>query len=142
MWRLLFFAFPPLLQAAQQFGHVLLPQFGFRPGYVCLNHGSYGSAPRSVTANATAWVELCEASPDAFFRQGLGAETYFDAQDRVRALMAAYINADVNDTVFVDNASNGVNAVVRSLARAMPPGKKLLLLNTACACCESGQRAP
>jgi len=45
--------------------------------------------------------------------------------------MAAYIGSGVNDTVFVENASNGVNAVVRSLARSAPPNKKFLFLNTA-----------
>ena len=49
--------------------------------------------------------------------------TYFDYQDRVRALIAPYIGAAFNDTVFIDNASSGVNAVMRSLARALPPGK-------------------
>lgn len=47
------------------------------------------------------------------------------------AEVAPYIGAEFNDTVFVDNASNGVNAIMRSLARVMPPGRKILVLNTA-----------
>ena len=117
--------------AQQQFGHNLLPLFGFKHGYINLNHGSYGSAPRSVTANQTAWVAQCEENPDAWFRSGVSPTTYFDYQDRVRALIAPYIGAEFNDTVFIDNASNGVNAVMRSLARALPPGKKILILSTA-----------
>lgn len=108
------------------FGHDLLSQFAFRQGYTCLNHGSYGSAPLTVTASAenfTRWMESC---PDAYFRFDV-----WGPYDAVRARMAAYIGASVNDTVFVENASNGVNAVLRSLARAAPPGKLFLYLNTA-----------
>ena len=84
-----------------------------------------------MTANQTAWIAQCEASPDAWFRSGVSPETYFDYQDRVRSQVAPYIGAAFNDTVFVDNASNAVNAVMRALARALPPGKKILILNTA-----------
>ena len=113
------------------FGHSLLADFGFRPGYLNLNHGSYGSVPRVVTENQSGWIRQVEESPDAWYRSSLGLRDVYDFQDDVRARMAAYINAGFNDTVFVENASNGVNAVLRSLARAMPPGKKILLLNTA-----------
>ena len=117
--------------AAAAFGHSLLPLFSIAPSYRNLNHGSYGSCPKSVTENQTAWLRQCEENPDKWFRSGLGFDNVFDFQDSVRAQMAAYIGAEFNDTVFIDNASNGVNAVMRSLARALPPGKKILLLNTA-----------
>ena len=113
------------------FGHTILPRFGLRAGYTNLNHGSYGSTPREVSANASAWSALVEENPDDFYRQGLARENVFDHMDRVRGLMAAYIGAAANDTVFIDNASNGVNAVLRSLARSMPAGRKMLVLNTA-----------
>jgi hypothetical protein len=48
-----------------------------------------------------------ESCPDAYFRYDVWAP-----YDAVRARMAAYIGASVNDTVFVENASNGVNAVL------------------------------
>lgn len=117
-----------LLQAppASGFGHALLSQFAFRQGYTCLNHGSYGSAPTVVTASAANWTQWMESCPDAYFRYDVWAP-----YDAVRARMAAYIGASVNDTVFVENASNGVNAVLQSLARHAPPGMKFLYLNTA-----------
>jgi selenocysteine lyase/cysteine desulfurase len=133
--RLLCFVFLLLshhcLLAGAVFGHALLPHFGLSPTYTNLNHGSYGSCPLSVTANQTAWIRQCEENPDLWYRSGLGFDNVFDFQDRVRAKMAGYINGGFNDTVFVDNASNGVNAVLRSLARTLPPGKKIMLLNTA-----------
>lgn len=116
---------------ADSFGHSLLPDFAFRQGYVCLNHGSYGSVPRVVTENMSKWSAQAEESPDAWFRSGLGVRNVFDFQDDARSRMASYIGGRFNDTVFVDNASGGVNAVLRSLARSMPAGQKILILNTA-----------
>ena len=57
--------------------------------------------------------------------------TMWDYINPVRARMAAYIGSNVNDTVFVENASSGVNAVIKSLARIAPSGQKFLFLNTA-----------
>lgn len=119
------------LRVARGFGHELLPRFGFRRGYVNLNHGSYGSTPLDVSANVSAWSRLVEEAPDAFYRQGVAPHCMFDFQDEVRGLMAGYIGAAANDTVFVENASSGVNAVLRSLARSMPAGKRVLVLSTA-----------
>ena len=112
-------------------GHDFLPLFGLSNSYRNLNHGSYGSCPLFVSKNVSDWVQQVEMNPDKWYRSGLGFENVFDFQDRTRAIMAEYINADFNDTVFIDNASNGVNSILRSLARSMPPGKKILLLNTA-----------
>jgi isopenicillin-N epimerase len=47
----------------------------------------------------------------------------------VRAQLAAYIGASEDDLVFIPNASDGVNTVLRSLQP--PVGQKILLLNTA-----------
>ena len=112
---------------APAFGHAMLAEFAFEPGYICLNHGSYGSTPRAVLAAASAATDLMERNPDNFFRFD-GLWTPFEA---VRARLAAYIGSGANDTVLIENASTGVNAVLRSLARAAPPGGKLLLLSTA-----------
>ena len=125
MSRNLWFAFLACASAQPRFGHQLLPLFALQPNYTNLNHGSYGSVPRSVTAAANNWTDYCEANPDLFYRfDGLWAP--FEA---VRARLAAYIGAEVNDTVVVENASNGVNAVLRSWARDAPKGKKFLYLS-------------
>jgi selenocysteine lyase/cysteine desulfurase len=59
-----------------------------------------------------------EACPNDWFRF-----TMWDYINPVRARMAAYIGSNVNDTVFVENASSGVNAVIKSLARIAPSGQ-------------------
>lgn len=106
------------------FGHELLTDFAFRDNYTCLNHGSYGSAPRPVLdALRDAEMEM-EACPDCWFRYEV-----YKKVDAVRARLAALIGADPLDLVFVPNASNGVNAVIRSIA--IPPGSLVLRLNIA-----------
>lgn len=42
--------------------------------------------------------------------------------------MAAYVGVDPEDLVFVENASSGVNAVLRSLQPILKPGAKILIL--------------
>ena len=108
----------------------MLAEFSFEPGYVNLNHGSYGSAPRSVTAAAAEFTAACEANPDAWFRF---PDRLWPAYEALRQRLARVIGSGVNDTVMVENASQGVNAVLRSLARSAPaaPRNKLLLLSTA-----------
>ena len=84
--------------------------FALAEGYANLNHGSYGSPPLSVLKTATATRMHIEANPDAWFRYEMCS-----ALDKVRSKIAAYVGADTDDVVFVDNASHGVNSVLRSL---------------------------
>ena len=65
-----------------------------------------------------------ERNPDRFFRYDVWALV-----DAVRRSVAAMLKANWADLVFIPNASNGVNVVLRSLK--VPPGKKVLYLNTA-----------
>ena len=116
--------------AAPPFGHAMLSEFAFEAGYVNLNHGSYGSAPRAVTAASAEWSAACEANPDAWFRF---ADRLWPAYESLRQRLARAIGSGANDTVMIENASQGVNAVLRSLARSAPPAprNRLLLLSTA-----------
>ena len=91
------------------FGHNLLTEFQMAPGYVNLNHGSYGATPRAVTAARHKWYDVMELRPDYWFRYNASHnDTLYGALDGVRARIAKYINAaSPADVVFVDNASGG-----------------------------------
>ena len=108
-------------------GHAMLPLFQMEPGYTNLNHGSYGSTPRAVTAVKRCWYDHIELVPDQWFRYD-----QYETMDLVRAPLAAFINAASKDDVaFVDNASHGMNAVLRSLAPLLQgTGKKIMFLDT------------
>lgn len=84
--------------------------FGFDSKYVPLNHGSYGAAPKPVLESKLKWFDIYNNSPDKFF--------FLDIYDRVgaaRRQAGKLVNADFKNLVFVQNASIGVNTVLRSL---------------------------
>mgnify|MGYP001593701461 CR=1 FL=1 len=80
-----------------------------RPRVDFLNHGSFGSCPRPVRAAQDRWRERMEARPIDFLDGELSG--------RLRAAasrLAAFLGASGRDLVFVDNATAGANAVLRS----------------------------
>jgi len=89
---------------------------------VFLNHGSYGACPRDVFARYQEWQLDLERQPVEFLGrrlEGLLADA--------RAALGAYVNADPNDLVFVQNATAGVNLAAWALA--LPPGAEVLSTN-------------
>lgn len=75
-----------------------------------LNHGSYGAVPRVVTAAADAWRQRMERQPVLFFQDTLPA-----ALRQAAARFAPFLGVHAADLVFVENATTGANAVLRSL---------------------------
>lgn len=60
---------------------------------------------------------------------GFMLHDYQPALEASRTAMANFVNADVEGTVFVSNATSGVNAVLRSLEMKLPRGSEVLLTN-------------
>lgn len=85
-------------------------EFLFSETYIPLNHGSYGTYPKSVHTAKLAWQSLAEQRPDFFLRK-----QYICQLNKCRAIAAKAINADISDCVFVMNATTGVNEILRSL---------------------------
>ncbi|GBD04658.1 Isopenicillin N epimerase [bacterium HR20] len=67
------------------------------------------------------WQRRFEREPVAFVRQHLHHELRNAA-----AAMAAFMGARGEDLVFVENATTGVNAVIRSILPLLDPGDELL----------------
>lgn len=97
-----------------------MSDFRLALGTIQINHGSFGATPEPVMAAADKWRREFEADPTHFMRK-LWAPSV--AQARVK--LAAFLNADPEGLVFVMNASEGANAVLRSLAFA--PGDEILV---------------
>lgn len=106
-------------------GRPLRDLWTFAPGWTNLNHGSYGAPPKAVVRVKEAWTGMMEANPELFIRWQA-----YPALDRVRAMVADYVHADADDIAFVENASHGMNAVLRSLCERMA-GTTILHLNLA-----------
>jgi isopenicillin-N epimerase len=85
-----------------------------------VNHGAFGATPKSVLAAQSAWRDRMEAQPSVFMRSILPKALRASAN-----ALAAFLNAEGQDVAFVDNATTGCNAVLRSLD--LKPGDEILL---------------
>lgn len=100
-------------------GRSLRRRFLLEPGTAFLNHGSFGATPRAVLAAAGRWRRRMEANPDRFMRETLPA-----ALRGAAGRLADFLKVEGKDLVFVENATSGVNAVLRSLR--FRPGDEIL----------------
>ncbi|EOD49103.1 putative aminotransferase family protein [Neofusicoccum parvum UCRNP2] len=92
------------------FGRKLRKDFLFDDDYININHGSFGTYPKSVQKSFRHWQDCAEARPDQFIRYDYPVELR-----KSRALMADYLNVPFETVVFVPNATTGVNTVLRNL---------------------------
>jgi isopenicillin-N epimerase len=102
-----------------EFGTALRRRFRLEPGVDFINHGSFGAAPLEVLEAAARWRDRMEANPDRFFREMLPG-----ALREAAAALAAFIGARAAYVAFVENATAGMNAVLRSLR--FSPGDEIL----------------
>lgn len=101
------------------FGRPLRRRFLLESGTAFLNHGSFGAAPRKVLAAAERWRRRMEAHPDRFLRSVLPG-----ALRGAAGQLARFLQVKEEDLAFVENATSGVNAVLRSLE--FRPGDEIL----------------
>ena len=101
------------------FGQALRRRFHLETGTTFLNHGSFGTTPRVVLAAAARWQRRMEANPDRFMREILPGELR-----KAAARLAAFLKVKDKDLGFVENATAGANAVLRSLD--FRPGDEIL----------------
>ena len=97
-------------------------EFLLDPDVVFLNHGSFGACPRDVFARYQELQLELERQPVAFLGRRLDG-LLADA----RAALGAYVGADPDDVVFVQNATAGVNLAAWALD--LQPGDEVLSTN-------------
>lgn len=102
----------------------LIAQWTLSDDVLHLNHGSFGAAPRAVQAEQQRHRDLLEANPDAFVHSH-----YQPALDYARERVAEFVGADANSLGFVNNATAGVNAIIRSLESTLGPGDEIVITN-------------
>jgi isopenicillin-N epimerase len=91
------------------FGKEVRSQWLLDPNCIFLNHGAFGATPKVVLEAQNAWRQYMESQPLRFM-QALAPHIRRAAND-----LAKFVGVEGDDLVFVDNATAGVNAVVRSL---------------------------
>ncbi len=102
-----------------RYGRGLRPLWALEEGMVFLNHGAYGATPRELFERQNEWRLRMEAQPPRFFMNEL--------PDRIRvaaARLADFVGAAPERTVLIENATSGINAVLRSLHFA--PGDRIV----------------
>lgn len=108
----------------QTFGHAMKAHWPLDPSLTYLNHGTVGVVPRRVLAAQQAIRDQIERNPARFLLRELAdvGEVTMRMPPRMRtaaAAVAQWIGADPADLAFVDNATTGCNAVLRSFPFGM-----------------------
>lgn len=103
-------------------GHAVRSEYVLADGFLTVNHGSYGATPRCVLAAQDAWRARMEAQPTRFVSRDLPGAIRHAAGE-----LARFLGTEPADTVFVENATVGCNAVLRSLT--LRPGDEIVVLD-------------
>jgi isopenicillin-N epimerase len=111
----------PVLPHAERFGAQVRGLWAIEPESIYLNHGTVGAPPRRVLEAQQAIRDQIERHPSRFLLRELSS-VIVGARARpvprlreAAAEVAAFVGAEPEDLVFVDNATSGANAVLRSL---------------------------
>jgi isopenicillin-N epimerase len=89
------------------------------PEVIYLNHGSFGATPSPVFSAYQEFQRELERQPVRFFNTGL-----MDELASARQALAAYLNSDADNLVFIPNATHAINLIARSLP--FRPGDEIL----------------
>lgn len=100
----------------------MTPTWMLDPDVTYLNHGSFGATPIAVLEEQNHWRLRLEENPVQFFD-----EEYHPALDDARARLVDFVGGSVDTTVFVNNATSGVNAVLASLS--LGPDDEIVVTN-------------
>jgi len=101
------------------YGRHLLAEWMLDPSVAYLNHGTVGATPRRVMAEYRRIQDAIERQPAQFQLRELADVEGRGEPDRPHMRVAAegvarHLGCRADDLVFVDNATTGVNAVLRS----------------------------
>ena len=100
------------------------------PTCVFLNHGSFGASPKFIIDEQRKWQDILENEPVRFFE-----ETLHDVMLDTRKSLAKMLNCDPEDLALIENATSGVNTILRSLKFA--PGDEILVPDHAYQACKN-----
>ncbi len=109
------------LSVLMKYGRAIRSQWLLDDNIIFLNHGSFGACPKPVLAVQRQWQDRLETEPVRFMMKELPGYL-----DETRATLAHFLGAKPDDLVFVQNATDGANAIIRSLLPTFKPGDELL----------------
>ena len=109
----------PTVRPPEPIAKDLASQWMLKPGLTFLNHGSFGAMPRAVLDEQEQWRRRIEAEPVEII-----ARRWPRLLDGVKQSVGALLGMRPEDFGLVTNATEGINAVLRSLE--LRPGDELL----------------
>jgi isopenicillin-N epimerase len=107
----------------------LKEHFLLNPSVIFLNHGSFGATPKPVFDAYQNWQLRLERQPVLFLGRELDG-----LLKESRQVLGEYLNADVDDLVYIPNATHGVNIVAHSLT--LQTGDEILTTNHEYGACD------
>lgn len=102
-------------------GRAVRAEWRLDPDFLTVNHGSFGATPVRVLAAQEDWRRRMEAQPTRFMSQ------LPEALRAAAAVLGGFLGARGQDLAFVENATTGCNAVLRSLS--FRPDDEILVLD-------------
>ncbi|MDB4676647.1 aminotransferase class V-fold PLP-dependent enzyme [bacterium] len=105
------------------------------PNYIFLNHGCFGAVPKVVAEHQSVLRTALEKDPIRYLTPERELESKLDA---VRNTLAGRVGAQPNNLVFVRNATDGVNAVLRSFP--FKEGDEVVITNHGYNACNNAVR--
>lgn len=109
---------------SQAFGKHLLKEFSMDESFINVNFGSYGSPPSQVREAFRKYQDLMDKNPEKWIRYEI-----FLMFAKIREAIAKFIQAETENIALIENASDGINAVLRSLLTKK--GEKVLVFDLA-----------
>tara|TARA_B110000003_G_scaffold210581_1_gene209540 strand:- start:27 stop:1223 length:1197 start_codon:yes stop_codon:yes gene_type:complete len=97
---------------------------------IFLNHGSYGATPTIVLDEQKRWQLLLEKDPVKFF-EDIAPKALIES----RKAIASLVNCDHDDLALIENATSGVNIILRSLK--FEEGDEIIVPNHAYQACRN-----
>jgi len=92
------------------FGKNILQEFYLDRNYTNVNHGSYGCSPISVMESYQKHQKQIEFNPEKKLRF-----ESFDEINKILELISTYIDSNPDNLVIIENASDGMNSILKSL---------------------------
>ena len=89
---------------------------------IFLNHGSFGATPTLILEEQRRWQNLMETEPVRFFEE-IAPKALLESRKAVSKLL----NCDYDDLALIENATSGVNTILRSLE--FNPGDEIVVTN-------------
>ncbi len=97
---------------------------------VFLNHGSFGATPIFAQEEQLRWRNIIENEPVKFFEK-----TAPEVMLKARKAIAKMVNCNSEDLALIENATTGVNTIMRSLE--FNPGDEILVPDHAYQACRN-----